>query len=69
MSSDEIEFLNAMNLVKSLLKAKIIDIDDYLKLEEELAKVHHINKKSLYRVNSLIISELRVINSSEEMEK
>lgn len=61
MSQNEINYLNAITQAKSMLSKGIITWDEYLKIEDKMAKKYNLEKTSLYRANDLINSSFRVI--------
>ena len=44
----------SMNVIKSMLNADLIDMDEYLIAEDHIAKKYCIKKGSIYRPNDLI---------------
>ena len=52
-------YTNAIMQAKKMYEAKIIDAEDYKKIEEKMASKYCINNKSLYRQINLIQSPLR----------
>lgn len=61
MSQNEINYLNAITQAKNMLSKGIITWDEYLKIEDKMAKKYNLEKTSLYRANDLINSSFRVI--------
>ena len=61
MNQNEINYLNAITQAKSMLSKGIITWDEYLKIEDKMAKKYNLEKTSLYRANDLINSSFRVI--------
>ena len=61
MSQNEINYLNAITQAKNMLSKGIITWDEYLKIEDKMAKKYNLTKTSLYRANDLINSSFRVI--------
>lgn len=61
MSQDEINYLNAITQAKNMLSKGIITWEEYLKIEDRMAKKYNLPKTSLYRANDLINSSFRVI--------
>lgn len=61
MSQNEINYLNAITQAKNMLSKGIITWDEYLKIEDRMAKKYNLEKTSLYRANDLINSSFRVI--------
>lgn len=54
MSSNEVNYINAMYQAKRMVSSKIISIEDYLKIEEKMAKKYDLPITNLYRTNHLI---------------
>ena len=61
MNQNEINYLNVITQAKQMLSKGIISWEDYLKIEEKMAKKYNLGKTSLYRANDLINSSFRVI--------
>ena len=62
MDQNEINYLNAITQAKSMLSKGIIRWDEYLIIEDKMAKKYNLEKTSLYRANDLINSSFIVIN-------
>ena len=69
MNQNEINYLNAITQAKSMLLKGIITWDEYLKIEDKMAKKYNLEKTSLYRANDLINSSFRVINMIQKEER
>ena len=69
MNQNEINYLNAITQAKSMLSKGIITGDEYLKIEDKMAKKYNLEKTSLYRANDLINSSFRVINMIQKEER
>ena len=54
MDSNISNYLNAMEQARIMLKNNIINDEDYLKIESEMAKKYNLKKFSLFRQNDLI---------------
>ena len=61
MNQNEIDYLNAITQAKSMLSKELICWEEYLKIEDRMAKKYNLAKTSLYRANDLINSSFRVI--------
>ena len=61
MSQNEINYLNAITQAKNMLLKGLICWEEYLKIEDKMAKKYNLEKTSLYRANDLINSSFRVI--------
>ena len=68
MNQNEINYLNAITQAKQMLSKRIISREDYLKIEEKMAKKYNLGKTSLYRANDLINSSFRVITMIQKEE-
>ena len=68
LDQNEIGYLNAITQAKSMLSKGVICWNDYLKIEDEIAKKYNLGKTSLYRANDLINSSFRVINVIQKEE-
>lgn len=68
MNQNEIDYLNAITQAKQILSKGIISWEDYLKIEEKMAKKYNLGKTSLYRANDLINSSFRVITMIQKEE-
>jgi len=69
MNQNEINYLNAITQAKSMLSKGIITWDEYLKIEDKMAKKYNLKKTSLYRANDLINSSFRVINMIQKEDR
>ncbi len=69
MNQNEINYLNAITQAKSMLSKGIITWDEYLKIEDKMAKKYNLEKTSLYRANDLINSSFRVINMIQKEDR
>lgn len=49
MKESNIDFINAVTILKSMLNKKIISKSEFNKMEEVFANKYHLNKSSLYR--------------------
>lgn len=56
MKQNEIDYLNAITQAKSMFSKGLICWDEYLKIEDRMAKKYNLEKTSLYRANDLINS-------------
>lgn len=54
MSSNEVNYINAMHQAKRMFSFKIISLEDYLKIEEKMAKKYGLPITNIYRTNHLI---------------
>ena len=61
MKQNEIDYLNAITQAKSMFSKGLICWEEYLKIEDKMAKKYNLEKTSLYRANDLINSSFRVI--------
>ena len=61
MNQNEIDYLNAITQAKTMLSKGLICWEEYLKIEDRMAKKYNLAKTSLYRANDLINSSFRVI--------
>lgn len=61
MKQNEIDYLNAITQAKAMLSKGLIRWEEYLKIEDRMAKKYNLEKTSLYRANDLINSSFRVI--------
>lgn len=61
MDSNVMNYLNAMHQAELMLKAKIISLKDYGKIEVKMAKKYNLNSLSLFRQNDLIKKKVRAI--------
>lgn len=61
MCQNEINYLNAITQAKNMLSKGLICWEEYLKIEDRMAKKYNLAKTSLYRANDLINSSFRVI--------
>lgn len=68
MNQNEINYLNVITQAKQMLSKGIISWEDYLKIEEKMAKKYNLGKTSLYRANDLINSSFRVITMIQKEE-
>lgn len=68
MNQNEINYLNAITQAKQMLSKRIISMEDYLKIEDQMAKKYNLGKTSLYRANDLINSSFRVITMIQKEE-
>lgn len=68
MNQNEINYLNVITQSKQMLSKGIISWEDYLKIEEKMAKKYNLGKTSLYRANDLINSSFRVITMIQKEE-
>ena len=68
MSQNEINYLNAIMQAKNMLSKGIITWDEYLKIEDKMAKKYNLGKTSLYRTNDLINSSFRAITMIQKEE-
>lgn len=68
MNQNEIDYLNVITQAKQMLSIGIISWEDYLKIEEKMAKKYNLGKTSLYRANDLINSSFRVITMIQKEE-
>lgn len=68
MNQNEINYLNVITQAKQMLSKGIIIWEDYLKIEEKMAKKYNLGKTSLYRANDLINSSFRVITMIQKEE-
>lgn len=68
LNQNEIDYLNAITQAKSMLSKGIIYWNEYLKIEDKIAKKYNLGKTSLYRANDLINSSFRVINVIQKEE-
>lgn len=62
MNSNVTEYINTMVQAKKMLSMKIINDDDYIKIENKMAEKYCLNSLSLYRLNDLINKAKRVID-------
>lgn len=62
MNSNVTEYINTMVQAKKMLSMKIINDDDYIKIENKMAEKYCLNSLSLYRLNDLINKVKRVID-------
>ena len=69
MNQNEINYLNAITQAESMLSKGIITWDEYLKIEDKMAKKYNLEKTSLYRANDLINSSFRVINMIQKEDR
>lgn len=69
MKQNEIDYLNAIIQAKDMLFKKIINWDEYLKIEDRMAKKYNLPKTSIYRANDLINSSFRVITMIQKEEQ
>lgn len=69
MKQNEIGYLNAITQAKSMLSKGIITFEEYLKIEDRMAKKYSLDKTSLYRANDLINTSFRVINMIQKEEQ
>ncbi len=69
MNQNEINYLNAITQAKSMLSKGIITWDEYLKIEDKMAKKYNLEKTSLYRANDLINFSFRVINMIQKEDR
>lgn len=68
MNQNEINYLNVITQAKQMLSKGIISWEDYLRIEEKMAKKYNLGKTSLYRANDLINPSLRVITLIQKEE-
>jgi hypothetical protein len=68
MNQNEINYLNAITQAKQMLSKEIISWEEYLKIEDRMAKKYNLGKTSLYRTNDLINSSFRVITMIQKEE-
>ena len=68
MNQNEINYLNAITQAKQMLSKGIITREEYLKIEDKMAKKYNLGKTSLYRANDLINSSFRVITMIQKEE-
>lgn len=68
MNQNEINYLNAITQAKKMLSKGIISREEYLKIEDKMAKKYNLGKTSLYRANDLINSSFRVITMIQKEE-
>ena len=68
MNQNEINYLIVITQAKQMLSIGIISWEDYLKIEEKMAKKYNLGKTSLYRANDLINSFFRVITMIQKEE-
>lgn len=68
MNQNEIDYLNVITQAKQMFSKGIISWEDYLKIEEKMAKKYNLGKTSLYRANDLINSSFRVITMIQKEE-
>lgn len=54
MNSNVIEYINTMIQAKRMLSKKIINDDDYIRIENKIVEKYCLNSLSLYRLNDLI---------------
>lgn len=69
MKQNEIDYLNAITQAKNMLLKEIINWDEYLKIEDKMAKKYNLPKTSIYRANDLINSSFRVITMIQKEEQ
>lgn len=69
MKQNEINYLNAIIQAKNMLFKKIINWDEYLKIEDRMAEKYNLPKTSTYRANDLINSSFRVITMIQKEEQ
>ena len=68
MNQNEINYLNAITQAKQMLFKGIISWEEYLKIEDRMAKKYNLGKTSLYRTNDLINSSFRAITMIQKEE-
>ena len=61
MKKNEIDYLNAITQAKSMLSKGLICWEEYLKIEDKMAKKYNLDNVNLYRANDLINSSFRAI--------
>ncbi len=54
MTENEVNYINAMHQAKCMLSQGKISYDDFLKIEDKIAKKYSLDKTNLYRSNHLI---------------
>ncbi len=69
MKQNEIDYFNAITQAKNMLLKEIINWDEYLKIEDKMAKKYNLPKTSIYRANDLINSSFRVITMIQKEEQ
>ena len=65
---NEINYLSALQQAKYMLSNDLITLEEFILIEENLAKKYCIKSCSLYRQNCLINSPFRVINVIQKEE-
>lgn len=68
MNQNEINYLNVITQAKQMLSKGLISREEYLKIEDKMAKKYNLGKTSLYRANDLINSSFRVITMIQKEE-
>lgn len=68
LNQNEIDYLNVITLAKSMLSKGMICWNEYLKIEDKMAKKYNLGRTSLYRANDLINFSFRVINVIQKEE-
>lgn len=69
MKPNEMNYLNAITQAKRMLIKNLITWEEYLKIEECMARKYDIEEASLYRTNDLINSAFRVISMIQKEEE
>lgn len=54
MTENEVNYINAMYQAKSMLNQGKISHEDFIKIEDKIAKKYSLDKTNLYRSNHLI---------------
>lgn len=62
MSSNIIDYINAMVQAKRMYKMGLINDEEYLIIEDKMAEKYGLNSLSLYRLNDLINKPKRVMD-------
>lgn len=69
MTKENIErYYSSLSIVNSMYEKGLINIKEYEKAENYLAKKYCIKKGSIYRMNDLINKPFRVINVMQKKE-
>ena len=61
MKRNEIDYLNAIAQAKAMLKRRLINEKEYLKIEQRMAQKYSLNNLSLYRLNELLFFPFRAM--------
>lgn len=69
MKQNEIDYLNAITQAKSMITKRLISWEEYLRIENRMAKKYNLGKTSLYRANDLINSSFRATNMIRKEER